>query len=772
MAPELLNPHLAQLRWGLLGELALKIGDIAALNSAVVALRKQDSINVIAAMLEVKGAQQAGLDQNMVRERFREILTTIPGDIDMVTRYLFAEELYRQGLPTETAAFITDHVDLSRRSPMTVLYLQSLAGARRDDAFRKAISTAAPVVREDPDILWMAAIHAWNIGDLEAAYRSTEALLKHEPNNARARLLKIETLVRRDRSKELFEELDKRVEDLTWGQPQDRFRIASLLGHFGYIDRAAAFAYRLFLEHRDMSQAWMTLSTLVLEEGRGTNDGPRRWDVSLVQPNIAVDLRFDDGEERFLVVEPDARLRQLDEASLEPDHPLVRILAGQGKGERIIDSNGREATIIELRHKYVARLHYVMQRYQSRFPEICGFRQISMGNKGAGENDEFITELKARHEWIEQEHKQYLNGPWPLAVLAERLGNDTIDTALSLASGGIQLKVAIGNENERDAATRAVRDNDRKGCVLDLYSFWLAWQLQAFDAIGLICGPIYLPQSVMDNLRARREKINYSTKDGLRSARYEAGTIAIYEVPTDVVMGWRDDVDRAIKWAEANASICPQVAGDDLPPALREYLHIVRSDMFDSLILATQTGILLVTDDLPIRDLSRVVGGAGSAWLHRIFGMALEQKRINLDTFIRWSVHLIDAGHNFIGVSGLALARAFRLDAKTEAIPGSLFGTLSKIVGGRNAEPRSHVEACLECLRDLWSDGTTQVCCQKATGLLLEQLLRERHDDYRQILLAIFLGGRRLPGFAEYIVGWARGHFIVDPHGRKRHQTN
>src|SRR3546814_4122864 len=38
-----------------------------------------------------------------------------------------------------------------------------------------------------------------------------------------------------------------------------QFRVATLLGHFGFSERAAKVAYRLFLEHRDNSQAWMTL---------------------------------------------------------------------------------------------------------------------------------------------------------------------------------------------------------------------------------------------------------------------------------------------------------------------------------------------------------------------------------------------------------------------------------------------------------------------------------------------------------------------------------
>ncbi|MES2352935.1 MAG: hypothetical protein V4568_00830 [Pseudomonadota bacterium] len=183
--------------------------------------------------------------------------------------------------------------------------------------------------------------------------------------------------------------------------------------------------------------------------------------------------------------------------------------------------------------------------------------------------------------------------------------------------------------------------------------------------------------------------------------------------------------------------------------------------MFDSLVLSTQAGILLITDDLPTRVLSRVVGGAGGAWLHRIFGIALDQRRIDMDTFINWSAQLVNAGHNYIGVSGAVLARAFRLDAKKGKAPGYLFSSLSKIIGGKFAEPRSHIEACIECLRDLWTDGDTQVHCQQASGLLLRQLIRERHEDYYPIILAVFLGVKHIPQLAKYIIGRKAISFLI-----------
>jgi len=757
-----LDPRLARLRWNLVGELALKTGEMEILQSTVVALRDQCSSDISADLLEVRIEQKAGLDEDAVHERLRAIAARLPMDIDMLTRFSIAEELRDQDLPEEASMLLENHVDLSRKSPAVTLYLQCLAAARRDDAFLNAIAGAGAVVRQDPEILWTTAIHAWNLGDLIAACRAVDALLAHEPNNARARLLQIEVFIRQDRSTDVFTALEKRIEDLSWIRLRDQFRVASLLGHFGYSERAAAFAYRLFLEHRDTARAWMTLSTIVLKEGRGGGAGSHIWDAPMVATNVAIDLRYDNGENLFLVVEPDATLRALDSDSWESDHPLVRLMMGMSKEARFVDPNGREGTIIELRHKYVARLHYVMEHYESRFPEIFGFRKIPFDAKRPEGLDELIAELKTRHDWVEQEQEQYRNGPWPLGVLAHRLGLDTIEVSSGLAEQGILLKVANGDVPEREAAVRAVSDNACKGCVLDLLAYWTAWRLQALDVIVATCGPIHLTQSVLDHLRARREMIEFSMTDGLRSARYEAGRLVLHEAAPEVVREWRDDANRSIAWAEANATISPLVAGEDTPPVLREQLRAGLSDIFDSVVLATRTGLLLVTDDRPTREISLLVGGAGGVWLHHVFGMAVDRHHIDVKAYIRWSAQLIEAGHNYISVSGFALTQALRLDSEAGEAPGYLFKTLSKMIGGRGAEPRSHIRACLQCLSDLWADFETSTYRQPATGILLRQLVRERHDDYVLILRVVLHLARDFPQLVEYIDSWARGHFIPD----------
>lgn len=757
-----LTERLQRLRWRTVGEAALRLRDEAQIAAAVAGLRELDPNDLSASLLEIRGERHTLADEEANKERLRALATSVTDDVDMASRYFLAAELRDQDMPEEASRLLEGHVDLSRLSPAASLYLQSLAAARRDEAFRTALAEAGPEVRNDPDTLWTVAAHAWNIGDLPASMTAIQALLAREPDQARARLLKIEILIRQDRSGELFEELEKPLEGLDWRRPTDQFRLASLLGHFGFVERAADLAYKLFLQHRDRSRAWMTLSMLVLDEGRGAGDEPRRWEVTEVAHHAAVDLTYDDGSEAFFVVEPDATLRRLDPGSWETDHALVRTVSGLRAGDRFTGPDGREGVVHQIRHKYVARLHYVMTHHEERFPDIVGFKRISVDTEQPGGLDELIAQIRARHEWIQEEESQYQNGHVPLGLLAHRVGNDTIEVAAGLVAHGATLKVATGNLEEREAAIGAVRGNSGRGCVLDLLAFWTLWRLDALDAVRSTCGPIHLPQSVLDDLRSRREQFARSEPDGHRSAGYQDGKIVLHEISAEAMAGYRDEVDSALAWAEAHATTAPVVASEALPELLREHLRAGQASIFDALILARQTGLLLVTDDLVTRQLDLGLGGNGGAWLHVVFGVAREQKHVEFDQYVRWSAHLVAAGHNYLGVSGEALAQAARLDAADGKAPGYLFTTLSGMIGGRSAEPISHTRVVLGCLADLWGDHQSADFREPVTGHLLRQLVRERVGDYSPMLRAVLTASRGVIGLGPYIGGWLRGHFVFD----------
>jgi cellulose synthase operon protein C len=751
-----LPDDLRQHRLVLIATLSEKIGDESRVTEAIIALRSLDPSSIHASIFEIrrirrqsKAHEQATRDLVTLAESARE-------STDATACYFLALELVEQGFAEEASWVLQRHVDLTSPSQLTALYLQCLAAARRDVAFRSAIATLPSTIRDSSSVRWTIAAHSWNCGDLESALAEANAILELDVNDARARLLKIEILIRQDRSTDVFAELDKSIEELDWKESDDEFRIASLLANFGHLDRAAAFAYRLFLQHRDLPRAWITLSMVLLGATRAERSV---YELASVEEHAAVRLRYEDGSQRFFIVEPDPALRRLDSDSWEPKHAVVQACLGLKVGDRVSIQTGQEAIVEAVLHKYVARFQYVMQQYEIRFPEVFGFSRLDVNLEAPDGLKELIAKLKSRYDWVRQEEEKYVNGPWPIAVLAHNLGEDTIDVSASLAAAGRRLKVAAGDTGERTSASSAIRANQARGCVLDLLALWTAWKLEALETVRAVAGQTHVPRSVVDRLLLRRSRLDESIEDGLRSASYNNGKISLAEMPAESVRQARDDVDACLKWIETNGKILPLIASEELSSELKEFLRSYPSDVFDALVASTATDLLLVTDDLPTRQVAGFLGKPKAVWLHSVFGEGLDRRIINQEQYVEVTARLVDTGHWYLGISGISLALAAWLDEKA-GNSFRLFGSLSEVIGGNTAEISSHVNACLICIISLWSDPKAGLFRERATSFLLSRLLRERTSDYKDVLRALYTNLAVAPPARKYVREWARGHFM------------
>jgi hypothetical protein len=102
------------------------------------------------------------------------------------------------------------------------------------------------------------------------------------------------------------------------------------------------------------------------------------------------------------------------------------------------------------------------------------------------------------------------------------------------------------------------------------------------------------------------------------------------------------------------------------------------------------------------------------------------------------------------------------MDVEAGPTPGYFFKSVSKMIGGRIADTRSHIAVCRDFLRYIWTDYSALSYRQPATGHILTQLLHERTEDYALILRRLVWLVSDLPALVDYIHGWAHGHFILE----------
>ncbi|WP_420606757.1 PIN domain-containing protein [Novosphingopyxis sp.] len=754
------DDRVASIRRRLTADLALAAGDLDVVGRVVGEMLRHPDDVVSARLLDVQRQQCAGLDKDKAKGVLLTLAMDLPDNDKPIDRFLVGQALLDIGLEADAAKLVEPHIDLQSARPATLMYLTALAEARRDGAYRQALKASSPAVRYDPAMLWLDARHAWNAGDLDRSLHSLDKFLEKKPGQPRAVLMRLEILIRLNRTRQILDALDAPIEDLGWKGEQDPYRVAGLLTHFGYHDRAARLAYRLFLEHRDKPRAWMTLSGMTIREGQDRRGNGSDWSADAVAEDIAVDVEYDDGTTAFFIVEADAHLRKLDPDSWEPEHVLVKAVWDLAVDGRFGGPDGRAGRVTKLRHKIVARFHYVLANYETRFPEVFGFKSFSINPESPNGLDEIIAQLKDRHDWVLAEQEQHFASGMPIDMLAARLGCDTIDVAGGLAEQGIRMKVAEGTEAERLASAKAIQANAKRGCVLDLNAFWSAWRLGALDDVAATCGAVSVPRSVADRLHARRERFNQSVVGGHGTLSYHEGKILHTEVTSGQMASLRDDVDAALVWIEVNDAASPIVLDDDAPAALRDHIQSGWTDMLDATILSITTDRMFVCDDLSMRSMHRSLGGTRSTWLHDVLTHSHVAGRLESERFAQQTADLIGAGQDHLGVTGMMMAIAVQMDAlEHNRINGRAKALIGRL-GGEIAEPLSHLHAACEALHHLWSTQSVLKIREAATGLILENLIKGRQGDWSDLLHAVERSVARIPGLRRYICGWGRGHFL------------
>jgi tetratricopeptide (TPR) repeat protein len=780
--PESLPQGMAANLWYLLGNQAINANRPDLVDETVAALAASFPGSVVAQALALRAERLRGLAEEAFRERFRELARSVGDDLPLPERVLLAIELRDAGCPDDASRLLDGRIGLGRVSPTALLYIQCLVEARRDDAFRAALAQASDALRNHRTVLWFTAGHAWNAGDLPGAEAAISALIAQRPDNARARLLRLEIWVRADRLDAVRSEMEEPLEDLAWPRLEDCFQLARMLSHFGFRERAARYAYRLFLMNQTNPSAWMTLSAMVIGQRPGADS--RFLEVANVGPDVAVDVAFDDGEKVLFIVETDAALRNLDRQSWELDQPLVRACWGLTSGARFNGPGGRDGVITALRHKLVARFHDVAANFNTRFPDETRFRRFSFVPGDPAAIEPILEQLRQRQELVRAEQQNYLAGLWPIGLLAACIGRDTIDVAQGISAQGLKLKVALGHEAERQAMVRAVACNKASGCVLDLLAFWNVWHLKVLDVIIAVCGPVHVCQRVLDRLMERREDLRLSAEDGAKSAQYQDGKIALTEYGPEVVQAWLGDLDASIAWLREHAVIEPVVISDAIPDVIKEHVSLGFGDLFDSLVIAWQKDLLLLSDDLPIRQVAAELGFRKTCWTHGVLLTARDRRRLDDERYVRATANLIGAGHDYVGIGGDDLVLALWLDFQVVGAPGPLFSALSSVIGGRNADPVSHVSQVIRFLFRTWADWQTwrawstwtwwqrwdnsaaERCRKQATSILLRCLIRERVGDYPAMLGDIYryVGGTHPRGrsleFRVFFTRWVSGHFL------------
>lgn len=687
---------------------------------------------------------------------------------DFFTVLQTADELLARGFFRECTDLLRDKVGFRKLSPALETLCDACLRGHLGTLAKEIDDALSPQVKESVFGWRFSSNVAYLTGVAAKAVPPARKLFEDNPKSLNALDWYVQALLRtndKSRIKRVVTSLDDT--ELT-GTVEDRSNYVKLLVYCGELERARAFAYRLFCENQNDAQAWLALSASVLAFGR-PQDTDDSFQVDVVQDGASFEIERSDGSIKSFTLEAEPELFTLREGNIALDHPVAIGALGKALGDEFdwpFKGNGA-ARITSVKHKALAAFHQITQKFEERFPNVSGFKSVSVNFEDPSGLDEMKAMLKQRVDYAQSKAAEYLEGSYPIYILGYHLGIDPIDALLGLYSEcGIPPKVSSCSHVDQEKAQRSLLSAKKSGVIVDAAAFYLMRRLEIEIAVEEEFGQIGVTQETVDVYIRRLRRLEDSSFLDSESGERRTGNISIRdgqiimtETSEEDVVAKLDMLHADLQWLQSRCAVLPAVAKIDPPDEVIRLRREAGGRFFDDVFAADGSDRLLISDDFHLRNWAEGLFEVPGAWMQALLIHLEEQKLISVETVIIGTLQLQYLGEDALSTNADRLMAAAEMMASGEMSEDD-FAKYSSLLGQKGADMRSHVEVTLATIQGIWTVPSLTAVREKATGIILRNLTRLQGTDARVVLDTIQTLNRN--AFAgQYLRHWRVGHFLT-----------
>ena len=410
-----------------------------------------------------------------------------------------------------------------------------------------------------------------------------------------------------------------------------------------------------------------------------------------------------------------------------------------------------EWRVAEIKHKYLHALHDVMENFQTRFPDAKGLYRVAIRE---GNLQPALAQVKKLAENNRRLADLYLVQHLPMTMVASQFGGDPIGFAEYVRSLDRNIEACVGTEPERIAARETIVRHRAGGAVLDTYTAWTAATMDVLGVLVAVFGKLVVPQSVIDELRNLRDKDAIPEGPSMTLA-WQNGQYFRQEHTQADADARRTFIGEQIQKIEQTCEVVPGSAPDSPSEVASLLTETFGSHVLDSANIA-KDGYVLVSEDMFFRQMAEAAVGGKGVWLQSVLTFARDAGIIGHEQLADSSVKLAWRRHSHVSADPAILFDALNAD-HTERLDH--FRALAQFIGTKNANMKSHMSAVAKFLAHIWGAcDLPNGKVARATGILLECLVRHRPDDWAWAISFVMsdAGGN----LRAYVEQWVLGHFL------------
>jgi len=349
---------------------------------------------------------------------------------------------------------------------------------------------------------------------------------------------------------------------------------------------------------------------------------------------------------------------------------------------------------------------------------------------------------------------------FPLSLFSDGLLRKTsVELAAQVVRRGQVIRTCVGTHLERQAAIALVHSARDRGVVFDTYTAWVAYSLGLIGVVKYLFRRVVLPQSSLDELLDWRQRFEGSGDEPLMTIGYAEGEYFREEIPAERLAEAVGTINTGIEALRTELEILPAAA--PTAPSVLELtlLDIARHGFLDPVYISMTENLLLLSEDLHYRNLAHQMHGRDGAWLQAALLVAADTRKMELEAYAHAVCDLAIQRHDHVSLNGATLV-AIAIEEQSDPI--ERFKAAAAFIGTPSADVASHLSVGWDFLRAIWATDQPYLRRAKAAGVILERLtsLLARHNQLRPVYSAMIENSRRHPLLRDYLISWARGHFI------------
>lgn len=357
-------------------------------------------------------------------------------------------------------------------------------------------------------------------------------------------------------------------------------------------------------------------------------------------------------------------------SEVPPEHFLATQLLGKKVGDTFLLSPPgiaqRTGEIRRIESKYVYRYQDCLESFQVRFPTDADFEMVRVARQdglGVSQSMDFSAVFAAvdkRQEQLKHVLKIYASMLLPLNSVANALGQSTFGTMLSLANKpDVTVKCCLGGAIERSEAVDGLLT--ASAIVVDLTAIATITTLGLLDYLAKYLKPFIISRGTLMELqeleseeRRAAARVGGIVKD---EGRY------VLTEDTDQAKAARikqlvDLIDSVTKLCRV--SNCRELAAVE-PERRTSLLRAFGRHGAESIVLASQPGRVLWTDDFAVAELAKREFGVRRVWTQLLLQALTESGSIDSALFSDASARLVGYGYYFTSLNQSVLVAAVRI---------------------------------------------------------------------------------------------------------------